>query len=176
MEGKLQMSLVNKCKWCKYLLTAAWKPWILGVRTGYLMSGDLLIPLNTAVWSAIWKTKKQTNKCSYSSFIPTGFAQMQFLDVNTKRSGFVLTEKPQDISQHALEDNNRTFYLCYPLWRHEASGFDDGQPGLREHVYQLDFDLCRHYFLQKHNDAKVLGFYEHIQGACTSVSLRYWDE
>lgn len=68
------------------------------------------------------------------------------------------------------------YYLCYPLWRHKASGFDDRQPGLREHVYQLDFDLCRHYFLQKHNDAKVLGFYEHIQRVCTFVSLCNCDE
>ncbi len=120
MESKLQMSLVNECKWCKYLLTAAWKPWIFGVRTGYLTSGDLLIPLNTAVWSAIWKTKKQTNKSLYSSFIPTGFAQMQFLDVNTKCSGFVLTEKSQDISQHAPEDNNHTLLPVLPTLKTQS--------------------------------------------------------
>lgn len=176
MEGKLQMSLVNECKWCKYLLTAAWKPWILGVRTGYLTSGDLLIPLNTAVWSAIWKTKKKKKRvytqalsqrvlrqCSFWTWIPNAVV--------------LCWQKSHRISANMLLRITITpYYLCYPLWRHKASGFDDRQPGLREHVYQLDFDLCRHYFLQKHNDAKVLGFYEHIQRVCTFVSLCNCDE
>lgn len=64
--------------------------------------------------------KKQTNKSLYSSFIPMGFAQMQFLDVNTKCSGFVLTEKPQDINQHALEDNNRTLLPVLPTLKTQS--------------------------------------------------------
>lgn len=83
-------------------------------------------------------------------------------------SAFVRIEKTK--CQHVPRINAAPYYLSNPLWRHKASGFDDRQTGLREHVYQLDFDFCRHYFLQKHNDTKVLGFYEHIQGACTSVS------
>lgn len=93
-------------------------------------------------------TQTLSHKCSFWTFVqPSAFVQIEKSKV---------TVAP--------------YYLSYPLWRHKASGFDHRQPGLREHVNQLDFDFCRHYFLQKHNDAKALGFYERIQGACTSVS------
>lgn len=108
-------------------------------------------------------SQRVLRKCSFWTWIPNAVV--------------LCWQKSHRISTNMLWSITITpYYLCYPLWRHKTSGFDDGQAGLREHVYQLDFDLCRHYFLQKHNDAKVLGFYEHIQRACTFVRLCYWDE
>lgn len=37
----------------KWMLTASWKPCMLGVKTGYWMWGSLWIPVRTSVWSAI---------------------------------------------------------------------------------------------------------------------------
>lgn len=38
----------------KLHLTASWKPWMFGVRTGYCTWGTLWIPRSTSVWSAIY--------------------------------------------------------------------------------------------------------------------------